>query len=480
MPFCVKWDPYPYQLDFLEHLHGGAESLGFVEMGLGKTATVLTYIHDIVQEDRRRGKARRFLVLAPLRVVRTVWRQEVAKWDHLKYLNVEAAIGTSLRRLEVLTDTWFDVVVMNYENLTWLCEQFPPGEFPFYGLVMDEVDRMKAHNTNRFKAFRYRAHEFAVRIGMGGTIASESLQNVWGPTYLVTSQPVVEGKLGRQMPMRSLFGGSFYGFVQKYFMPEHPRSHKLIPRSEGVADTIARVLAPITYQARVDDHLDLPPYVYQDVHYDIPPKARAKYDAMEKTLVIEVDEKRITAANAAVKVDKLRQMCSGFIYHQEFDAVERETEWLHNAKLEALDETIENLGGAQHLLVYAFLAEAGRCGFPHRLSGLSEEDEADLLQRWTAGEIPQLAFHPKSASHGLNLHDGGAHHIVWMTLPWSQDQYAQANARLRRMGQKKTVVVHRLIARNSIEEDVLAALQAKGDVQKALFDALKRRHGAGG
>ena len=479
MPRTVKWDPYPYQLDFLEHLHGGAESLGFVEMGLGKTATVLTFINDIVQEDRRQGKERRWLVLAPLRVVRTVWRQEVQKWDHLKYLNIDVAVGTPLRRLEVLTDKWLDVVVMNYENLTWLCDQFAPGTLPFYGLVMDEVDRMKAHNTNRFKSFRYRAHEFAVRVGMGGTIASESLQNTWGPTYLVTSRPVVEGKLGRQLPMTSMLGGSFYGFVQKYFMPEHPRSHKLIPRSEEVADKIAEIIAPITFQARVDDHLDLPPYLYQNVYYDIPPKARAKYDEMEKTLVVEVDEKRITAANAAVKVNKLRQMCSGFIYHQDFDAVERETEWFHDAKLHALSETIENLNGAQHLLSYGFLAEVERCAFPHRLgSGLSEDDEADLLQRWVAGEIPQLAFHPKSASHGLNLHEGGAHHIIHMTLPWSQDQYAQTNARLRRMGQKKVVVVHRLIARDSIEEDVLTALGTKGDVQKALFAALKRRHSA--
>lgn len=471
---AVHFKPRPYQQALIDHLHAGAESLVFVEMGLGKTAAVLQYIWDIVNEDwNAREQRRRFLVVAPLRVCREVWRQESKKWSF--DLSIGFASGTPKQRRAILDAEYHDVVCINYENLSWLCDQYEPGTLPFYGLVLDEVDKMKDAGSKRFAKFRYRAHEFEVRIGMTGTPASEAFLNLWGPAFLVTSRPLIEGKLAKKMGMQSMLGSSFTVFETQYFMPIHPYSRVMIPRDKATEAMILERIKPYVFEARTRDHLDLPSLIVNDLRFDLPPEARKFYDDMERHLLVLFEEGEITAANAAVKSGKLRQICSGFLY--EGEKPNRKTHRVHDEKVRLLRSVQSEMMGEQHIAVHEFQVEVEMHEFKHRLSSeVPERVEAETLRAWTAGEIRQLAFHPASGGHGLNLHEGGAHHIVFVSLPWSCGLYDQTIARLHRMGQEQSVVVHRFLAKNTIEEDIAEALAAKKDVQEAVFEGLRRRH----
>lgn len=478
-----------YQKEFADFLKGGDSTLGLVEMGLGKTASTLTAIADIEAADRAEGKLRRFLVVAPRRVAVHVWPNEVKKWAHLKHLRVAVAVGSPAQRLRAITDPKAHIVTTNYENLEWLLEKFPKGTLPFYGLVMDEVDKMKSPGTKRFKALRHRVHEFVWRVGMTGTLTPESALNAWAPAYLVTAkpQPRLPGQKG-QSRVDAILGSSYERFCSHYFEATDFFGHKLEPRA-GAVDVIGRELAPITFQARAADHLDLPELIIQDHVYELDSKIMEQYKQFEQDFVLALEHDRLgdedewiespiaEAANVAVLKNKLRQMCSGFLYlHQE--GKPRETKWLHNQKVSAYEDMVSELSGLPHLAVYGYQAEVEKLKLDARLGGgISDRDEKAILAKWNAGQIKVLGMHPASAGHGLNLQEGGAHHIAFLTLPWSRGLYDQTIARLRRMGQKMPVIVHRFIALGTVEEMVVQALESKGAVQEAVIAALKRRHG---
>lgn len=479
-----------YQREFSDFAREGDSTLGLVEMGLGKTAAALTTMSDIEAEDRSRGRLRRFLVAAPRRVAVHVWSAEVKKWAHLKHLRVAVAVGSPTQRLRALTDPRAHIVTINYENLEWLLQKFPKGALPFYGLIMDEVDKMKSPGTKRFKALRHRVHEFTWRVGMTGTLTPESLLNVWAPTYLVTAkpQPRLPGQKGAGRT-DALLGSSYENFCSHYFETTDYFGHKLEPRP-GAVDAVGRIIAPITYQARAEDHLDLPELIVQDHVYELDPAVMKQYRQFEADFVLALDEGAslpdeddysepsafAEAANAAVLKNKLRQLCSGFLYHQA-EGGARQTKWLHGQKVSAYEDMVSELSGLPHLAVYGYLAEVERLKLDARLGGgVTDREEKDILRRWNAGQIRVLGMHPASAGHGLNLHEGGAHHIAFLTLPWSRGLYDQTIARLRRMGQRHPVVVHRFIALGTVEEMVVKALESKGAVQEAVIAALKQRH----
>lgn len=475
---------HSYQRDLAEFLAEGDQSLAFVEMGLGKTVSTLTAIRRIIDKDwREKRMKRRFLVVAPRRVALHVWPKEVKKWAHLQGLRVAVAIGTPGKRLYAIVDPNADIVCINYENLEWLLKQFPQGKLPFYGVVFDEVDKMKAPGTKRFKALRYRVDEFKWRVGMTGTPAPESLQNVWGPAYLVTADE--KRRVNGRKVMDSPVGSSYERFCSNYFNSDY-NGFKLEPR-EGSFRAIGELLAPYTFSAQAKDHLDLPELIVQDHVFELPAKARKQYDDFEREFVLALergdelaeddswDEAFAEAANAAVLKNKLRQVCSGFVYHYT-ETRERKTAWLHNHKVDAYKDVVGELMGEPHLAVYGYQAEHEKLGFKHRLGGgISDGDEQEILRKWDNREITTLAMHPASAGHGLNLHEGGAHHICFLTLPWSRGLYDQTVARLHRMGQGKRVVVHRFVALNTVEESVVEALESKGQVQQQVITALKRR-----
>jgi SNF2 family DNA or RNA helicase len=479
-----------YQREFADFARSGDASLGLVEMGLGKTASAFTAMSAIEREDRAAGKLRRFLVAAPRRVAVHVWPNEVKKWRHLQHMRVAVAVGSPAQRLRALTDPRAQVVTINYENLEWLLTKFPKGTLPFYGLVLDEVDKMKSPGTKRFKALRHRVHEFSWRLGMTGTFTPESLLNAWAPAYLVTAKPRprLPGQKGASR-VDAILGSSYDDFCSHYFEAKGYFGHKLEPRP-GAFEAIGGLLAPITYQARAEDHLDLPELIIQDHVYELEPAVMKQYRQFEADFVLALDkggtlpdEDEYTetafaeAANAAVLKNKLRQMCSGFLYHQADGQSVRQTRWLHGQKISAYEDMVSELSGLPHLAVYGYLAEVERLKLDARLGGgISDREEVEILRKWNAGKIRVLGMHPASAGHGLNLHEGGAHHIAFLTLPWSRGLYDQTIARLRRMGQRSSVVVHRFIALGTVEEMVVKALESKGAVQEAVISALRRKH----
>lgn len=496
---------YDYQLALTAHVKEGASSLAFVEMGLGKTVSVLTAISDIIDTDyRNKGLLRRFLVVAPKRVATMTWPDEVKKWRHLEHLRLVVAQGGARARAHALTNPKAHIVTINYENLKWLMDLFPRGQLPFYGLILDEIDKVKAVGTARFKALRYRAHEFDWRVGMTGTPTPEHLSNLWAPTYLITSELAVDPPSRYPPAMNAALGSSYERFKSQYFI-ENPHSHKVLPR-QGTTAAIAKKIAQYTFQARAKDHLELPGIMIQDIHYEIPAPAMKMYRDLEAEFVVALDKyglsaddtwdeddagAEVEAVNAAVLKNKLRQLCSGFLYHtrpltpDELAEVrqtgiplkpKRGTRWVHPGKMAAYQDLVSELQGEPHLAVYGYHAEVDRLAFKYRFGkGVSAREERETKALWDAREIETLAMHPMSAGHGLNLHEGGAHHIAFLTLPWSRGLYDQVIARLHRMGQERSVIVHRFVAKGTVEEDVVAALEAKGEVQEQVIAAIKRR-----
>ena len=378
-----------------------------------------------------------------------------------------------------LTDPRYHIVTINYENLPWLLDVFKKGTLPFYGLVLDEVDKMKDPGTARFRKLRHRIFEFEWRVVMTGTPTPESLLNLWAPVYLATAE--TDGG-----PARAALGTSYTRFKSQYFENVDHNGYKQKPRP-GAIRTIASKIAPYVFQARAEDHLDVPPLVVDDRYFTLPPKARDLYTTFERDLVLYLergdvltddtedwDDPTAVAENAAVLKNKLRQICSGFVYTTKDEI--RSTTWLHTEKLDLYKGLMSELMGQQVLVVYGYQAEYEKFGLVDRLGGgISERREMEILRAWNNREIQVLGMHPASAGHGLNLHESGACHMVFLSLPWSRGLYDQTLGRLRRMGQKKNVIVHRLFAAGTVERDVLAALQAKGDVQASVLEALRNR-----
>ena len=478
----MRFEPRDYQWALLKHLDEGADSLVFVEMGLGKTVCVLTHIAKVLREAP--SERRRYLVVAPLRVCRYVWRQESQKWDHLRHLRIgDATVPSTARRRDAIRDPEYDIVLLNYEKLPWLCDAYRNG-WPFYGLVLDEVDKMKATGTRRFRRMRSRTRQFENRIGMTGTPTPESLHNIWGPTFLVTNE-------GHGHRLMCPLGPSQELFHARHF---YQNGWQLIPHDDAV-EKVTKKIEPYVYAAKAADHVKLPDLVVKDVYFDLPPDVYRLYKKLEKELFValtrtEMDPRflellekgegeedkpadaTIEVAHAAAKSNKLRQLCAGFMYDEDHKAC-----WVHKEMYKAYESVRSELMGEPHLVIYGFQAERDYFKFPDVLSSrLSARDEAQLLKTWDAGQLEQLAFHPASGGHGLNLQDSGAHHIIYLTLPWSRGLYDQTCARLHRLGQKKTVFVHRLVAKDTVVEKVVKALEGKGAVQDEVFAAIRKAY----
>lgn len=462
---------YSYQKDFVEHVKGGASSLGFIEVGLGKTVSTMTAISDMMLEDRRQGNLRRALVIAPKRVARDVWPKEPKKWAHLRHMRVVSAIGPARVRKNAIWNMSADIVTINYENIPWLLENVPRGAMPFYFLVLDELDKMKSVGTERFSKMRHRLDDFEVRVGLTGTPVPETLLNIWAQQFLICGERID----GRRWD--SPLGPTFSAFKRNWFSSDWT-GYKY-EAMEGAVDHVRQALAPYVFTARAKDHLDLPPLIVNDIVFDLPKKAREVYEELEAKLIValrngeavELDEQGeiIEASNAAVLVNKLRQVCSGFLYDEDHEAIA-----LHGQKTSIFEDLQSQLQGEQLLAVYGFQAEAAKIHYDGALAGwTSDREEREALDAWDAGRIQTLAMHPASAGHGLNLHTSGAHNICFLTLPWSRGLYDQTIGRLKRMGQENRVIVHRLLARDTIEERVAKALEGKGAVQDAVLEAMK-------
>jgi SNF2 family DNA or RNA helicase len=414
-------------------------------MGLGKTVSTLTAIVDLLDA----FVIHRCLVIAPLRVANSVWKQEAETWEHIQHLKVSIVTGSEKERLSALMRT-ADVYVINRENVEWLVSN--QEKWGFDCVVIDESDSFKNSASKRFKALRKIIPETEYMILLTGTPTPNGLPDLYAQMYLIDYGQ----RLGRTV---TAFRDRF--FNKDYF--GHAYTLK-----EGSADKIHALLADKVLSMVADDYLELPERIYLTESVDIPPKALLEYQDFEKTLLATLpDGEEVEAVNAAVLAGKLLQYTNGAIYTDEHH------NWseIHTAKLDVLAEIIEANEGENILVAYNFKSDLER--LQKRFSqGIALDKKPTTVERWQRGEIKLLFAHPQSAGHGLNLQAGGCVSI-WFGLCWSLGHYQQFNARLHRQGQGRPVRIIHLIAKGTIDERVMEVLAQKAAVQNDLLKALK-------
>lgn len=420
---------------------------------LGKTVTTLTAIDDLLFL----GDVNKVLVIAPLRVAEDTWSTEIDKWDHLKHLKISKVLGDPKSRRRAM-NTPADIYVTNRESVEWLVKEYF-NNWTFDMVVIDELSSFKSPKAIRFRALKKVRPYFKRIVGLTGTPAPNSLIDLWPQLYLLDGGV----RLGKTIT----------GYREQYFKPGQRNQHIVYNWNlkEGGEEAIHNKISDICISMMAKDYLDTPERINNIIEINLPAAATSKYKQLEKDLVIELGENDITAANAAVLTNKLLQMSNGAIYSEDKSVVE-----IHEEKLKALLEIIEAANGKPLLIFYSFRHDFDRIVKflgDRKLKAIGLGDSEDI-KKWNKGEIPILLVHPASAGHGLNLQYGG-NIIVWFGLTWSLELYQQANARLHRQGQKEIVIIHHLITKNTVDEDVMKALGNKEISQSMLLEAVKAR-----
>lgn len=445
----MKFEPHAYQAYAIEYIKSHPVTALLLDMGLGKTVTTLTAIRDLMYDDFEVSKV---LVIAPLRVARDTWPEEIQKWDHLKDLSCSVVVGAEEERLAAL---WKEanVYIINRENVPWLIEE-SGVPFTFDMLVIDELSSFKNWKAKRFKALMQVRPLVKRVVGLTGTPSSNSLMDLFAEFKLLD--------MGERL-------GRFIGrYRSTYFMPDK-RNGMVVYSYKLQADAEERIyhkISDITISMKASDHLQMPKLIAREVEVTLSPEERRLYNKLKRELVLELAGGEVTAANAASLTGKLTQLANGAVYGDEASMIE-----VHDRKLDALEDIIEAANGKPILVAYWYQHDLERiCG---RFPEAEKIGSSESIHRWNEGKISVGLIHPASAGHGLNLQQGG-NHLVWFGLTWSLELYQQTNARLYRQGQQSgTVVIQHLMAKNTIDENILAALKKKDMSQAALIDAVK-------
>jgi SNF2 family DNA or RNA helicase len=443
----VKYKPHEYQIYATEYILTHPIAAVLLDMGLGKSVITLSAIFDLTLDS---FLVRKVLVIAPLRVARDTWPAEIEKWDHLKGLNYTVAVGTVAQRKRALMKR-AQVYIINRENIEWLISRSGIS-FDFDMVVIDELSSFKSHQAKRFKSLLKVRPQVKRIVGLTGTPSSNGLMDLWAEYRLLD--------MGQRL-------GRFIGrYREDYFVPDK-RNQQVIfsyKPKPGAEEAIYRLISDITISMKGSDYLKLPELVINEVPMKLSEKEMKTLDTMKRDLITTVKGEEITAANAAALSGKLLQMANGAVYDDQGVVIH-----IHDRKLDALEDLIEAANGKPVLIAYWFKHDLSRIQKRFEVEVLSTRDS---IKRWNDGEIPIAVIHPASAGHGLNLQAGGST-LVWFGLTWSLELYQQTNARLWRQGQNETVVIHHLIAKGTIDERVMKALNDKNNTQAALIDAVK-------
>lgn len=449
----MKFKPWNYQQYAINHVIDNSASGLFLDMGMGKTVSTLTAIDDLILL----GEVNKILVIAPLRVAEDTWSTEVDKWDHLKHLRISKILGSKKQREEAI-NTEADIYVTNRENVDWLVTECF-NNWIWDMVVIDELSSFKSSKAKRFRALKKVRPYFKRIVGLTGTPAPNSLIDLWPQIYLLDG--------GQRL------GKTITGYKERYFKPGRRNGYIVYnwELKEGSEETIQNKISDICISMSAKDYLDLPERIDNKVEITLPIKVMDTYKQLEKDLVLEIGEEDITAANAAVLTNKLLQLANGAIYSEDKEVVR-----IHDEKLDRLEEIIDIANCKPVLVFYNFKHDYDRISKMLTKNKIKHQalNTSDEIKKWNNGEIQVALLHPASAGHGLNLQYGG-NIIVWFGLTWSLELYQQANARLHRQGQKETVIIHHLIAKGTVDEDVMNALANKEVNQNMLLEAVKAR-----
>lgn len=442
----MKFLPHDYQKYAIEYIKSHPVTALFLDMGLGKTVTTLTAIRDLMYDT---FEVQRVLVVAPLRVARDTWPDEIKKWDHLKCLSCSVVVGNVAERRRALQQD-ADIYIVNRENLAWLYEN---SRLDFDMVVLDELSSFKNHQSKRFRAMKALRPRVKRIVGLTGTPSGNGLMDLWAEFRILD----MGKRLGRYISQ----------YRNLYFQPDKRNgmvvySYKPLP---GAEEAIYHQIADITVSMKATDYLKMPELVSVAKEVSLSKKEKKRYDELKKSLVLELPGGEITAANAASLTLKLSQMANGAIYTDEKGVVT-----IHDRKLDALEDLVESANGKPVLVAYWFKHDKER--IQQRMEARELKEPQDFAD-WNAGKIPVALIHPASAGHGLNLQQGGSI-LAWFGLTWSLELYQQTNARLWRQGQAdKTVIIQHIVAKDTIDERILKVLEHKDGTQAALIEAVK-------
>jgi len=452
-----EFTPRPYQGMIIDHIIDTPRCAIWAGMGTGKTVATLTALDTLqMVED---GPV---LVVAPLRVANDTWPNEVLKWNHLRGMNVSVITGTERERIAAIKAP-AQVYVTNYEQLVWLVAHWG-DKWPYRTVVLDESTKVKnfrlRQGTKRAQALGSIAHTRIKRlIELTGTPASNGLKDLWGQAWFIDAGT----RLGR----------TYTAFSQRWFQQGYD-GFSLTPTASAQTDIQDR-LRDVCLTIEAKDWFDLHEPIVNDIMVDLPPKARKHYQDMEKEMYTELEGIEVEAFNAAAKTIKCLQLAAGAAYTDDTRKNWTET---HKAKLEALESVIEEAAGMPVLVAYNFKSDLERLlkAFPQ---GRHLDKNPGTIKDWNAGKIPVLFAHPASAGHGLNLQDGG-NILVFFSPNWNLEEHLQIIERIGptrqlQAGYDRPVFIHRIIARDTVDELVLERLTTKRRVQDILLDSMKKR-----
>lgn len=465
-----KYKPYEYQVYCENRIITDPFIALFLDMGLGKTVITLSAINRLRYDYLC---IRRVLIIAPKKVAEATWFKEASKWEGLNKLRFSLVLGSAAQRVRALKKS-ADIYVINRDNVCWLVD-FYRNDWPFDMVVLDESSSFKNHQAKRFKALKAVRPKIGRLIELTGTPAPHGLTDLWAQIYLLDGGK----RLGRTIST----------YRDMYFVPDKRNRSTIFsyaPR-EGADEAIQDAISDICISLKLADCFSfesektngadsekptIPDCIYEDIPVVLDAPALKAYKQMERDALLAVDDDTIiTAGTAAVLTGKLLQLCNGAVYDEDGNVTH-----IHDCKVEAFMETLEQLNGQHVLVFYNFQHDRERLLVALQATKLhvrvyaGAQDEAD----WNAGKIDVLLAHPASCGYGLNL-QGGGHHIIWFGLTWSLEQYLQANKRLHRQGQEYPVIVHHLVVVGGTDEDVMRSLTVKDKTQESLLMALKAK-----
>ena len=430
---------HEYQKYGVDFIINNPISALMLECGLGKTITTLTAVSDLMYDYFEISKV---LIIAPLRVGLSVWKQECDKWEQLKYLRCSIAIGSADEREKALKAD-ADIYIINRENVEWLVNS---GHIDFDMVVIDEL--------SSFKALRKVRPKFDRIVGLTGTPAPNGLIDLWAEINLLD----MGERLGRYIT----------GFRDEYFKPDK-RNGAIVYSYKPLVNAEKRIyekISDICISMKATDYIKMPERIDNIYEVEMNDKEMKLYRKLEKEMFLPFADGDIDAVNAASLSNKLLQLANGAVYDEN-----QNVKKIHNRKLEALEDLIEASNGKSILVYYGYKHDKDRIAEKFNIREI--KTERDICD-WNNGKIQIALAHPASCGHGLNLQKGGST-IIWFGLTWSLELYQQANARLYRQGQNNTVVVHHIVTKGTVDEDVMTALNDKDMGQASLMEAIKAR-----
>lgn len=443
------WKPYKFQVKAVKFLLDRAGAGLWLDPGLGKTSIVLAALTAL----KEAGNLRRALVVAPLRVATLTWPDEIQKWADFNHLRYEVLHGSG----RVLSSAKSDIHIINPEGLFWLLPKFSKRDWPYDVLIVDESTKFKNWSSQRTKMLRTVVGNFQRRWTLTGTPAPNGLQDLFSQVYIMDGGAAL-GQYITKFRNNYMYQGGYLGY--EWF----PRPGAWLEVGKRLKNLVMRLAA--------EDYIDMPPKVDNMIPVELPAGARKLYNKLEQDFIVELNDGIVTAASAAALSMKLRQATNGVLYNEnEGDSL------LHEEKFNALTDLLEDLQGSPLLCAVSFLSEVralkARFGnAPYLGGGVSDTNATQIIRDWNAGKLPLLLVHPTSVAHGLNMQQA-ANHVCWFGLTWNLEEYHQLVRRVWRQGQKEKVIVHHLIAKDTMDEVVLEALRGKDRTQSGLLSQLK-------